>query len=106
MVPKELETPPGSGGHTLPNLIQCNNDDTENFVKEDPEEIFGDAAGSSPRVRPSNTPSIRDEHQPSITLSDCPPGTVQMVDYNGTILVEATVKRCQTIVLETIKIKF
>ena len=49
-------------------------------------EAFGNVAGSSPRV-PSNTPSIRDEHQPSITLSDCPPDTVQMVglqrDYSG-----------------------
>ena len=27
-------------------------------------------------------------------------------DYNGTILVEATIKRCQTIVLESIKVKF
>ena len=85
MIPKELETPlVGSGGQTLPNPIKCNDDDTENFVKEDPEEIFGDAAGGSPRVcMPSNTPSLRHEHQPSIQLCDCPSGTVQMVGQDN-----------------------
>ena len=54
-----------------------NDGGTEKF-KEESGEVFGDVAGSSPRV-PSNTPSIRDERQPSITLSDCPPDTVRMM---------------------------
>ena len=84
MTPKKCKSSTvGSGVQTLHNQTTDYDGGAEkfieNFVKEDPEEIFGDAAGSSPRVLLSNTPSIRDEHQPSIMLSDCPPDTVQMV---------------------------
>ena len=62
----------GNSAGNLNSPEKCDKD--PEHLEEETEETFGDVAGSSPRAVHSNDPSIRDEHQPSIQLSDCPPG--------------------------------